>query len=183
MSLLQEKYNNEIAPSLKEKFSYKSVMEIPRIEKVVLNVGMGSATTNPKGLEVAIEEMVKIAGQKPVKTYARKSIAGFKLREGMPLGCMVTLRGRKMFEFLERLINVALPRVRDFRGVSGNSFDGRGNYNLSIKEQIIFPEIDVNKVDSYHGMNITVVTTAINDDEARELLSEIGMPFRKKKTA
>ncbi|MCB1174403.1 MAG: 50S ribosomal protein L5, partial [Leptospiraceae bacterium] len=139
MSILREKYKNEISPALNEKFAYKTPMQIPRIEKVVLNVGMGSATTNPKGLEVAMEELEKITGQKAVKTHARKSIAGFKLREGMALGCMVTLRGSRMYEFLERLINVALPRVRDFRGLNPNSFDGRGNYNISIKEQIIFP--------------------------------------------
>lgn len=183
MSILQDKYKQEIAPALKEKFSYSSSMQIPRFEKVVLNVGMASAESNPKSLEVALTEMQKISGQRPVKTYARKSIAGFKLREGMPLGCMVTLRGERMFEFLERLIQIALPRVRDFRGVSPNSFDGRGNYNLSIKEQIIFPEIDVNKVENYHGMNITVVTSAPNDEEARELLMHVGMPFRKKKSA
>lgn len=183
MSILQEKYQKDVAPALKEKFSYGSVMQIPRIEKVVLNVGMGSATSNPKSLEVAMDELRRISGQQPVKTYARKSIAGFKLREGMALGCMVTLRGVRMFEFLERLIHVALPRVRDFRGVNPNGFDGRGNYNLSIKEQIIFPEIDVNKVDSYHGMNITIVTTAQKDEEGRELLDRLGMPFRGKKSA
>ena len=174
-----KKYKETIVPALKEKFKYSSVMQVPRLEKIVLNIGMGSAITNPKSLEVAVEELGLITGQKPVKTLARKSIAGFKLREGMVIGCKVTLRGQMMFEFLERLINVALPRVRDFKGVSPRAFDGQGNYNLSIKEQIIFPEIDVDKVDTYHGLNITIVTTAEKDEEAHELLKEMGMPFRK----
>ena len=181
MPLLQEKYQKEIVPQLKQKFELKSVMQVPRVEKVVLNVGMGEAATNPKGLEVALEELGLITGQRPVKTIARKSIAGFKLREGMVIGCKVTLRGIRMYEFLDRLINVALPRVRDFRGVETSGFDKRGNYNLSIKEQIIFPEIDVDKVDSYHGINISIVTTAENDEQGFELLSNLGMPFKKRK--
>ncbi|MDH5656950.1 MAG: 50S ribosomal protein L5 [Spirochaetia bacterium] len=181
MPLLNEKYKKEIVPELVKKFAYKSVMQAPRIEKVVLNVGMGEAATNPKGLEVAIDELGLITGQRAVKTIARKSIAGFKLREGMVIGCKVTLRGQKMYEFLDRLINVALPRVRDFRGVENTGFDKRGNYNLSVKEQIIFPEIDVDKVDSYHGINITIVTTAENDEQGYELLANMGMPFKKKK--
>ncbi|MCB1309648.1 MAG: 50S ribosomal protein L5 [Leptospiraceae bacterium] len=179
MEALISKYKKTIVPGLKDKLGLKTIMEVPRLEKIVLNIGMGSAVTNPKGLEVAVQELSTITGQRAVKTYARKSIAGFKVREGMPLGAMVTLRGQQMFEFLERLIYVALPRVRDFKGLSPKSFDGRGNYNLSIKEQIIFPEIDVDKVDSYHGLNVTMVTTAKEDDPARELLSELGMPFRK----
>ncbi len=176
---MRKKYRDQVVPALMNKFSYKSIMQVPRLEKIVLNVGMGSATQNPKGLEAAIEEMAQISGQRPIKTRARKSIAGFKLREGMVIGGMVTLRGNQMYEFLERLVNIALPRVRDFKGLSPKSFDGRGNYNLSVKEQIIFPEIDVDKVDSYHGMNITLVTTAQVDEEARELLSGLGMPYRK----
>lgn len=183
MSTLKENYKSKIAPALKDKFQYSSAMQIPVIEKVVLNVGMGAAATNPRGLEVAQEELGLITGQRPVKTLARKSIAGFKLREGQAVGCMVTLRGQRMYEFLERLINIALPRVRDFKGVNPNGFDGQGNYNLSILEQIIFPEIDVDKVDSYHGMNITIVTTATKDEEAYELLAGMGMPFRKKKAS
>lgn len=179
MSTLKRKYNEEIVSSLKEKFSYKSVMQVPRLEKIVLNIGMGDAHTNPKALEVSMEELGLITGQRPVKTVARKSIAGFKLREGMILGTCVTLRGQRMFEFLERLINIDLPRVRDFKGLNPRAFDGRGNYNLSIKEQIIFPEIDVDKVDSYHGMNVTMVTTASNDEEGLALLTALGMPYRK----
>ncbi len=179
MAGLQKKYKETVVPSLKSRFSYKSVMQVPRLEKIVLNIGMGEAHTNPKGFETALEELGLITGQRAVKTLARKSIAGFKLREGMVIGCKVTLRGVRMFEFFERLVNVALPRVRDFKGVSPKAFDGRGNYNLSVKEQIIFPEIDVDKVDSYHGMNITMVTTAPNDDEAHALLAELGMPFKK----
>ncbi|MCB1323928.1 MAG: 50S ribosomal protein L5 [Spirochaetales bacterium] len=180
MSALLQKYKKEIVPALREQFAYASVMQVPRLEKIVLNVGMGSAIGNPKGLEVAQEELGLITGQRAVKTMARKSIAGFKLREGMPLGAKVTLRGQRMFEFLERLVNVALPRVRDFKGLNPKGFDGRGNYNLSIKEQIIFPEIDVDKVDSYHGMNITFTTTAQNDEEGLALLERMGFPFRKK---
>lgn len=176
-----QKYRDEIAGALKEEFSYASVMQVPRLEKIVLNVGMGDASANPKGLEVALEELATITGQRPVKTIARKSIAGFKLREGMPMGVRVTLRGKRMFEFLERLVNVALPRVRDFKGLNPTGFDGRGNYNMGIKEQIVFPEIDVDKVDSYHGMNITMVSTAETDEEARSLFTKMGVPFRKMK--
>lgn len=179
MSGLQTLYRDSIKGQMKEKFGYKSVMEIPALEKIILNVGIGDAHADPKALEAAMEELALITGQRPVKTVARKSIAGFKLREGMVVGTKVTLRGIRMYEFLERLINIALPRVRDFRGLSNKGFDKRGNYNMSIKEQIIFPEIDVDKVDSYHGMNITVVTTAKTDDEARELLGALGLPFRK----
>lgn len=177
-----QKYRDEIVGALREEFSYGSVMQVPRLEKIVLNVGMGDASANPKGLEIALEELATITGQRPVKTIARKSIAGFKLREGMPLGTMVTLRGQRMFEFLERLVNVALPRVRDFKGLNPNGFDGRGNYNMGIKEQIVFPEIDVDKVDSYHGMNITMVTSAKTDEEARSLFTKLGLPFRKPKS-
>ncbi len=176
---LKEQYREKIVPGLMSKFSYKSIMQVPRLEKIVLNIGMGSAATNPKGLETAIDELGLISGQKPIRTVARQSIAGFKLREGMVIGTKVTLRGDRMYEFLERLINIALPRVRDFKGLNPKGFDGRGNYNLSLKEQIIFPEIDVDKVDSYHGMNITMVTTATKDEEARELLTQIGMPYKK----
>lgn len=176
-----QKYKETIVLELHKEFQYQSIMQVPRLEKIVLNVGMGDASGNPKGLEVALEELAAITGQRPVKTMARKSIAGFKLREGMAVGARVTLRGRRMFEFLERLVGVALPRVRDFKGLNPNGFDGRGNYNMGIKEQIIFPEIDVDKVDSYHGMNITMVTTAVNDTEAHSLFTKLGLPFRKKK--
>lgn len=176
---MKENYRQKIVPELIKKFSYKSVMQVPKVEKIILNIGMGKASENPKGLETAIEELALITGQRPIRTVARKSIAGFKLREGMTIGCKVTLRGERMYEFLERLINIALPRVRDFKGLNPKGFDGRGNYNLSIKEQIIFPEIDVDRVDTYHGMNITIVTTATNDEEAKELLTQIGMPYKK----
>ncbi len=179
MSAFIKQYRDEIVPALKKEFSFKSVMQVPRLEKIVLNVGMGDAHTNPKALEVAMEELSLITGQRAVKTIARKSIAGFKLREGMILGTCVTLRGLRMYEFLERLIKIDLPRVRDFKGLSPKSFDGNGNYSLSIKEQIIFPEIDVDKVDSYHGMNITLVTSSRSDEAARALLAAFGMPFRK----
>ena len=178
MSLLQKKYKNEIVPSLKKELALKNIMEVPRLEKIVVNVGVGQAVSNPKSLEVAYGELGTITGQRAVKTYAHKSIAGFKLREGMPIGCMVTLRGQRMFAFLDRLVNITLPRVRDFRGLHPKAFDGRGNYNLSLKEQIVFPEIDVDKVDSYHGMNITVVSTAKQDSEAHALLKHLGLPFR-----
>jgi len=180
MARLMQTYKEKIVPDLHKQFQYKSVMQVPRLEKIVLNVGMGDAAGNPKGFETAQEELAMITGQRPVRTRARKSIAGFKLREGMPIGTKVTLRGRRMYEFLERLVYVALPRVRDFKGINPDGFDGRGNYNLSITEQIIFPEIDVDKVDSYHGMNITMVTTAANNDEGRALLTMLGLPFRKK---
>ena len=174
---LQQKYNKEIVPALKEELALKNVMELPRLKKIVVNVGVGQAVSNPKSLETVYDELAAIAGQRAVKTYARKSIAAFKLREGMPIGCMVTLRRQRMFSFLDRLINIILPRVRDFRGLNPRAFDGYGNYNLSLKEQIVFPEIDVDKVDSYHGMNITVVSTAKKDEEARALLRHLGMPF------
>jgi len=178
MARLRERYQTEIVPKLREKYQYKSPMEIPRITKVVLNIGLGEAIQNIKILDSAAEELGQISGQKPVITRARLSIAAFKLRKGMPIGCMVTLRGNRMYEFLDKLVNVALPRVRDFRGVSPKSLDGRGNYTLGIKEHIIFPEIDYDKIDRIKGMNITIVTTAATDDEARSLLSLVGMPFR-----
>ena len=178
-SRLQEKYMKEVAPALMEKFGYKNVMEIPKLDKIVINMGIGDARENPKGLEKAVEEMEIISGQKPVITRARKSVANFKLREGMAIGCKVTLRGEKMYEFADRLINLALPRVRDFRGVNPNAFDGRGNYALGIKEQLIFPEIEYDKIDKVRGMDIIFVTTAKTDEEARELLAQFNMPFTK----
>lgn len=176
---LKEKYKNEVVPALMEKFQYSNVMEAPKLEKIVLNMGLGEARENPKILESAIEELGLITGQRPVATRARKSIANFKLREDMPVGAKVTLRGEKMYEFFDKLMNIALPRVRDFRGVSNTSFDGRGNYALGIKEQLIFPEIDYDKVDSIKGLDIIVVTTAQTDEEAKEFLSLMGMPFKK----
>ncbi len=178
MARLKELYETEMIPQLVKEFSYKNVMEVPKIEKIVINMGLGDAIQNVKILDSAAAEMTSIAGQKPVITKARKSIASFKLREGMPIGCMVTLRKSRMYEFLDRLVNVALPRVRDFKGVSPKGFDGRGNYSLGIKEQLIFPEIDYDKVDKIKGMNITVVTTAKTDEEGRALLKLLGMPFR-----
>ncbi len=174
---MKEKYSDEVAKGLMEKFGYKNIMEIPKIEKVVLNMGVGEAVSNPKVLDVAINDMTIIAGQKPVVTRAKKSIAAFKIREGMPIGAKVTLRGKRMYEFLDKLLNIALPRVRDFRGVSPKSFDGRGNYTMGIKEQLIFPEIEYEKVDKVRGMDIIIVTTAKTDEEARELLKLMGMPF------
>jgi large subunit ribosomal protein L5 len=174
---MKEKYSDEVAKALMEKFGYKNIMEIPKIEKVVLNMGVGEAVSNPKVLDVAINDMTIIAGQKPVVTRAKKSIAAFKVREGMPIGAKVTLRGQRMYEFLDKLLNIALPRVRDFRGVSPKSFDGRGNYSMGIKEQLIFPEIEYDKVDKVRGMDIIIVTTAKTDEEARELLKLMGMPF------
>ena len=179
MSRLKEKYQNEISPSLMGKFSYKSVMQVPKIEKIVINMGVGDAVANSKALDVAVEELTLLAGQKPVVTKAKKSIAGFRLREGMPIGAKVTLRGERMYEFLDKLVSVSLPRVRDFRGVSKKSFDGRGNYTLGVKEQLIFPEIDYDKVSKVRGMDIVIVTTANTDEEARELLTQFGMPFQK----
>ena len=176
---LRVKYNEEVVPQLKEKFGYTNVMQIPKLEKIVLNMGLGSDKDNPKGLESALEEMALIAGQKPIITRAKKSVANFKIREGMAIGCKVTLRGERMYEFLDRLINLALPRVRDFRGVNPNAFDGRGNYALGIKEQLIFPEIEYDKVDKVRGMDIIFVTTANTDEEARELLTLFNMPFAK----
>ncbi|HUT54036.1 MAG TPA: 50S ribosomal protein L5 [bacterium] len=178
MARLKEKYQKEIVPALMEEFRFKNVMQAPRLQKIVVNVGLGQATQNIKVIDTAVAEITLITGQKPVVTKARKSIATFKLRRGMPIGCMVTLRGEKMWEFLDRLLNIALPRVRDFRGVSLKAFDGRGNYSLGIKEQIIFPEINYDKVERISGMNITINTTAENDEEAKSLLQRLGMPFR-----
>lgn len=178
MARLKEKYRNDIAPALAKEFGIENPMAIPRIEKVVVNMGLGEASSNAKILDVAADELRAVTGQKPVITKAKKSIAAFKLRQGMAIGTMVTLRGDRMFEFLDRLISVALPRVRDFRGISGKAFDGRGNYTLGIKEQLIFPEIDFNKVDKMRGMNISIVTTAKTDEQARSLLKAMGMPFR-----
>lgn len=179
MTELQKYYDEQVAPKLKEKFNYKNVHQIPKLEKIVLNMGLGEAIQNIKILDSAVEELTNIAGQKPVITRAKKSIAAFKLREGMPIGCMVTLRHRRMYDFFTKLVNIALPRVRDFRGISSKAFDGRGNYSLGIKEQIIFPEIDYDKIDKIKGMNISIVTTAKTDEEGRELLTLMGMPFRK----
>lgn len=176
---LLETYRNEIVPALVKKFDYRSVMQAPKLEKVVVNMGVGEAVQNPKALDSAVKDLTQITGQKPVVTRAKKSIAGFKLREGMPIGCKVTLRGERMYHFVDKLFNVALPRVRDFRGVSPKAFDGRGNYTLGIKEQLIFPEIDYDQVDKVRGMDIIFVTTAKTDEEARELLQQLGMPFRK----
>lgn len=178
MARLKDKYKNEIAGALAKEFEIKNPMAIPRIEKVVINMGLGEASANAKILDVATEELKSITGQKPIVTKAKKSIAAFKLREGMSIGTMVTLRGDRMYEFLDRLISVALPRVRDFRGISGKAFDGRGNYTLGVREQLIFPEIDFNKVDKTRGMNISIITTAKTDDQARSLLKALGMPFR-----
>jgi len=179
MNLLKQKYQDEIVPSMMEKFNYKSVMQVPKIEKIVINMGVGDAVQNAKALDSAVEELSLIAGQKPVVTRAKKSIAGFRLREGMPVGTKVTLRGERMYDFLQKLIAVALPRVRDFRGVSNKAFDGRGNYTLGIKEQLIFPEIDYDKVNRVRGMDIVIVTTSQTDEEARELLAQLGMPFQR----
>ncbi len=179
MSRLYEKYNSEVKKSLQEKFQYKNVMEIPKLEKIVINIGVGDAIGNAKALEAAVNDLTIISGQKPVVTKAKKSIAAFKVREGMNLGCKVTLRGTRMYEFLDKLINVALPRVRDFRGVSATAFDGRGNYALGLKEQLIFPEIEYDQVERVTGMDIIVVTSAKTDEEARELLAQFGMPFAK----
>ena len=178
MARLREIYKKEIVPALTKQFGYKSVMQVPRVSKVVLNMGVGEAVGDKKLLENAAADMQKIAGQKPVITKARKAIAAFKIREGYPIGCMVTLRENRMYEFLDRLISVALPRVRDFRGVSGRSFDGRGNFNMGVKEQIIFPEIEYDKVDTMRGMNITITTTAKTDAEARALLAAFRFPFK-----
>lgn len=174
-----KKNSKEISPALVSKFNYKSVMEVPKVEKIVVNMGVGDAVQNSKSLDVAVDELMQITGQKPVVTKAKKSIAGFRLREGMPIGAKVTLRGERMYQFLDKLISVSLPRVRDFRGVSKKAFDGRGNYTLGVKEQLIFPEIDYDKVSKVRGMDIVIVTTANTDEEARELLTQIGMPFQK----
>lgn len=178
MTRLQNFYKTAVVPGLVEKFGYKSVMEVPRISKITLNMGVGEAVGDKKVLEHAVSDMTKLAGQKPVVTKARKAIAGFKIREGYPIGCMVTLRGEKMFEFLDRLVTVAMPRIRDFRGVSGKGFDGRGNYNVGVKEQIIFPEIEYDKIDTLRGMNISITTTAKTDGEAKALLAAFKFPFK-----
>ncbi|MEW6622254.1 MAG: 50S ribosomal protein L5 [Bacillota bacterium] len=178
MARLKQIYQEKIIPQLMDKFGYKNVMSVPRMEKVIINMGIGEATQNPKALDGAVEDLRAISGQKPVITRARKSIAAFRLREGIPIGCKVTLRGKRMYEFIDRLVNATLPRVRDFRGVSPKGFDGRGNYTLGLKEQIIFPEIDYDKIDKVRGMNIVFVTNAQTDEEGRELLKLLGMPFR-----
>jgi large subunit ribosomal protein L5 len=178
MARLKDQYREKIAPELMKKFGYKSVMEVPRITKVTLNMGVGEAVNDKKNIDMAVGDMTKIAGQKPVVTKARKAIANFKIREGLAIGCMVTLRGERMYEFLDRLITVAFPRVRDFRGVSGRAFDGRGNYNIGLKEQIIFPEIEYDKIDKLRGMNISITTTAKTDEEAKALLAAFRFPFR-----
>lgn len=177
MARLKEKYRSEVVPALQEKFKYKSAMQIPKLEKVVLNMGVGEVKENPKAIDSAVSDMALISGQKPVITKAKKSVAAFKLRQGMNIGCKVTLRGDRMYEFVDKLFNAALPRVRDFRGVSGNSFDGRGNYAMGVKDQLIFPEVEYDKVDKLRGMDIIFVTTAKTDEEAKELLKQLGMPF------
>lgn len=179
MNRLKERYTKEIVPSLMEKFEYTSIMQAPKIDKIVINMGVGDAVSNTKNLDKAVEELTLISGQKPVITLAKKSIAAFRLREGMPIGTKVTLRGERMYDFLDKLVTVSLPRVRDFRGISKRSFDGRGNYTLGVKEQLIFPEIDYDRVDKVRGMDIVIVTTANTDEESRELLTQLGMPFQK----
>ena len=179
MNELKKQYQEEIVPSLMNKFEYDSIMQAPKVEKIVINMGVGDAVQNAKALDTAVEELTTITGQKPVITKAKKSIAGFRLREGMPIGAKVTLRGERMYEFFQKLIGVSLPRVRDFRGISKKAFDGRGNYTLGVKEQLIFPEIDYDKVNKVRGMDIVIVTTADSDEEARELLAQFGMPFQK----
>ena len=178
MARLQEFYKETVVPELLGKFGYKSVMEVPRISKITLNMGVGEAVGDKKILDHAVADMTKIAGQKPVVTKARKAIAGFKIREDYPIGCMVTLRGNQMYEFLDRLVTIAMPRIRDFRGISGKGFDGRGNYNVGVKEQIIFPEIEYDKIDALRGMNISITTTAKNDEEAKALLAAFKFPFK-----
>jgi large subunit ribosomal protein L5 len=178
MARLYDQFTGEISPKLREKFQYKNVMQIPKVDKIVVNIGVGEAVQNAKALEGAVSDLTLITGQKPIITKAKKSIAGFKLREGVSIGCKVTLRGERMYQFLDKLINIVLPRVRDFRGVSPQAFDGRGNYTLGIKEQTIFPEIDYDKIDKIRGLEVIIVTTAKTDEEARELLREMGMPFR-----
>ena len=180
MNIMQEKYNNEVVPALRKAFDLKNIMQVPRIEKVVVNIGLGEAMDNPKALEAAMADITTVTGQKPVATKARKSIANFKLREGRLIGSKVTLRGDRMWAFLDRLMNTALPRVRDFRGVSANAFDGRGNYTLGLRDQLIFPEIEYDKIDKLRGMEVTIVTTARNDNQARVMLQLLGMPFSKK---
>jgi len=178
MSRLQQFYQKKIAKQLREQFGYKSVMEVPRITKITLNMGVSEAVADKKVIEHAVSDLTKISGQKPVVTKTKKAIAGFKIRENYPIGCMVTLRGQRMYEFLDRLVAVALPRVRDFRGISGRAFDGRGNYNIGVKEQIIFPEIEYDKIDALRGMNISITTTAKTDEEAKALLTAFSFPFR-----
>ncbi len=179
MNELKKQYKEEVVPSLMNKFNYDSIMQTPKVEKIVINMGVGDAVQNAKALDTAVEELTMITGQKPVITKAKKSIAGFRLREGMPIGAKVTLRGERMYQFLQKLIQVSLPRVRDFRGISKKAFDGRGNYTLGVKEQLIFPEIDYDKVSKVRGMDIVIVTTADSDEESRELLAQFGMPFQK----
>jgi large subunit ribosomal protein L5 len=179
---MQEKYNQEVVPALRKAFEFKNIMQVPRVQKVVVNIGMGEALDNPKSLESAVSDLTIITGQKPVMTKARKSIANFKLREGRLIGTKVTLRGDRMWAFLDRLMNTALPRVRDFRGVSANAFDGRGNYTLGLRDQLIFPEIEYDKIDKLRGMEVTIVTTAKNDNQARILLQLLGMPFSRKES-
>jgi large subunit ribosomal protein L5 len=179
MNKMKEKYQNEVVPALRKQFNYSNVMMVPRISKVVVNIGLGEALDNPKAIDAAVEDLQKITGQKPQLRKARKSIAAFKLREGRIIGARVTLRGDRMWDFLDRLINIALPRVRDFRGISPNSFDGRGNYTLGLRDQLVFPEIEYDKVDKLRGMEISIVTTAKNDEEGRALLAHLGMPFKK----
>ena len=178
MARFQTQYREQVVPQLAKQFGYKSVMEVPRITKVTLNMGVGEAVVDKKNIEAAVADMTKIAGQKPVVTKARKAIANFKIRQGVPIGCMVTLRGRRMYEFLDRLVTIAFPRVRDFRGVSGRAFDGKGNYNIGLKEQIIFPEIEYDKIDKLRGMNISITTTAKTDEEGKALLAAFRFPFR-----
>jgi large subunit ribosomal protein L5 len=179
MNRLKTKYISEVTPSLMEKFNYTSVMQTPKVDNIVIIMGVGDAVSNSKNLDKAVEELALISGQKPIITKAKKSIAGFRLREGMPIGCKVTLRGERMYEFLDKLVSVSLPRVRDFHGISNKSFDGRGNYTLGVKEQLIFPEVDYDLVDKVRGMDIVIVTTANTDEEGRELLTQLGMPFQK----
>lgn len=178
MSDLKEKYRREIVPALKERFGYKSVMQVPKVEKIVINMGVGEAAQDSKALDAAMRDLATISGQKPAITRAKKSVANFKVREGMPIGCRVTLRGDRMYDFLTKLINIALPRIRDFRGVSSRSFDGRGNYTMGLREQLVFPEVSYDAIDKIRGMDVTIVTTAENDEEAMALLSALGMPFR-----
>lgn len=180
MNRLKEKYTKDVTPALMSKFEYSSIMQVPKLEKIVINMGVGDAVSNSKALDTAVEELAIITGQKPLITRAKKSIAGFRLREGMPIGAKVTLRGERMYEFFDKLVSISLPRVRDFRGVSKKSFDGRGNYTLGVKEQLIFPEINYDKVNKVRGMDIVIVTTANSDEEGRELLTQLGMPFQKK---
>ena len=179
MNRLKEKYIQEVTPAMVEKFGYKSIMQTPQVDKIVINMGVGDAVSNAKNLDKAVEELTVISGQKPLITKAKKSIAGFRLREGMPIGTKVTLRGDRMYDFLDKLVSVSLPRVRDFHGISNKAFDGRGNYTLGVKEQLIFPEVDYGKVDKTRGMDIVIVTTANTDEESRELLTQLGMPFQK----